>query len=203
MTPIQLTSAIGCSSMNAMKWAAPLTEAMDKFEINTPARQAAFLAQVGHESNLLSAISENLNYSAAGLMAIFPRYFNEIDAERFARNQVKIANRVYANRMGNGDEASGDGWKFRGRGLIQVTGHDNYKACGDALGIDLLVAPDQLTGTSLASMSAAWYWKSHGLNQLADAGNFDTITARINGGQNGRAERRALWAKAKSVLGII
>lgn len=203
MTPKQLTDAIGCSSLQAMKWASSLSEAMDKFEINTPARQAAFLAQVGHESNLLSAVVENLNYSAQGLLAIFPRHFTADEANSYARQQTRIANRVYAGRLGNGDEASGDGWKYRGRGLIQVTGRNNYKSCGDALGTDLLIAPDQLLGTSPASMSAAWFWKTQGLNQLADAGNFDSITARINGGQNGRDARRALWALAKSAIGVV
>lgn len=203
MTPKQLVDAIGCSSIRAMEWAAPLTAAMEQYEINTPARQTAFLAQIGHESNLLSAIVENLNYSAAGLRAIFPRYFKDGEAERFARQQTKIANRVYANRLGNGDEASSDGWKYRGRGLIQITGKNNYKACGDALGLDLLAVPDQLLQPGPASMSAAWFWQSHGLNQLADAGNFDSITARINGGQNGRDSRRALWAMAKVSMGII
>jgi len=200
MTPQQLVDALGCSPLNAMKWASSLTEAMAKYEINTQARKAAFLAQVAHESALFYTVVENLNYSAQALLATFPRHFNEMDAEHYAHNQVMIANKVYASRMGNGDEASGDGWKYRGRGLIQITGRNNYKACGDALNIDLIAAQDQLTGTVMASMSAAWFWKSQGLNQMADIDNFDGITGRINGGQNGREHRRALWEKAKAVL---
>ena len=200
MTPQKLAEATGCLALNAAKWASPITIAMDRYDINTPARQAAFIAQIAHESAKFSRIVENLNYSETALLANFHRHFTADEAKDYARQQTRIANRVYANRIGNGDEASGDGWKYRGRGLIQITGKNNYKAVGDALGRDLLIAPDQLLNTDLAAQSAAWYWKTHGLNQLADSGDFDAITARINGGQNGRDDRRALWARATSVF---
>lgn len=164
-----------------------------KFQINTPLRLAHFLAQCGHESGGFKATQENLNYSAKGLMGIFKKYFpTEALANTYQRNPQKIANKVYANRMSNGDEASGDGYKFRGRGYIQLTGKANYTAFGKAIGEDILSNPDVVSG-KYALLSAAWFWSNNGLNKLADGGSTDavvtTITKRVNGGTIGLADR--------------
>lgn len=201
MTPGKLQECLGCDSSAAILWAPHLTSAMDCFEIDTPTRQAAFLAQVGHESGLLTITEENLRYSAEGLLKIFPKYFDTETAPKYAKHPDMIANRVYANRMGNGDQASGDGWTFRGRGLIQLTGRNNYKACGDGIGLDLIGLPEQLTLPTPAAMSAGWFWEDRTLNQHADSGNFERLTRAINGGLNGLAHRLELWNKTKAALG--
>lgn len=183
-----------------------LQRAMDEREIDTPARRAAFLAQVGHESSQLTRLVENLNYSAQGLAATWPSRYLGADgqpnalAQRLARNSRAIANNAYASRNGNGDEASGDGWRYRGRGLLQITGRANYRAAGAGLGQPLEQEPELLEQPEWAAISAAWWWASHGLNDLADRGEFAAITRRINGGTNGQAERLALWERAKAVL---
>jgi putative chitinase len=164
-----------------------------KFQINTPLRLAHFLAQCGHESGGFRATQENLNYSAKGLNGIFKKYFpTEASAAAYARNPQKIANKVYANRMSNGDEASGDGFKFRGRGYIQLTGRANYTLFGKAIGEDVTGNPDVVSG-KYALLSAAWFWSNNGLNKLADGGSTDavvtTITKRVNGGTIGLADR--------------
>jgi putative chitinase len=164
-----------------------------KFQINTPLRLAHFLAQCGHESGGFRATQENLNYSAKGLNGIFKKYFpTEASAAAYARNPQKIANKVYANRMSNGDEASGDGFKFRGRGYIQLTGRANYTLFGKAIGEDVTANPDVVSG-KYALLSAAWFWSNNGLNKLADGGSTDavvtTITKRVNGGTIGLADR--------------
>jgi putative chitinase len=164
-----------------------------KFQINTPLRLAHFLAQCGHESGGFKATQENLNYSAKGLNGIFKKYFpTEASASAYARNPQKIANKVYANRMSNGDEASGDGFKFRGRGYIQLTGRANYTLFGKAIGEDVTANPDVVSG-KYALLSAAWFWSNNGLNKLADGGSTDavvtTITRRVNGGTIGLADR--------------
>ncbi|WP_338523379.1 glycoside hydrolase family 19 protein [Pseudomonas batumici] len=177
-----------------------LNTAMNSYQIVTTQRVAAFLAQVGHESGQLTQLVENLNYGASGLVATWPSRFSATLAAQVARQPEQIANIAYANRMGNGDASSGDGWAFRGRGLIQITGRTNYQACGDALGVDLIGNPDLLAQPQYAALSAAWYWATNGLNTLADAGSFDAITQRINGAQNGAADRQALYATAQQVL---
>jgi putative chitinase len=164
-----------------------------KFQINTPLRLAHFLAQCGHESGGFKATQENLNYSAKGLNGIFKKYFpTEAAATPYARQPQKIANKVYANRMSNGDEASGDGYKFRGRGYIQLTGKANYTLFGKAIGEDITANPDVVSG-KYALLSAAWFWSNNGLNKLADGGSTDavvtTITKRVNGGTIGLADR--------------
>lgn len=164
-----------------------------KFQINTPLRLAHFLAQCGHESGGFRVTSENLNYSAKGLMGIFKKYFpTQQLAESYQRQPQKIANKVYANRMLNGDENSGDGFKFRGRGYIQLTGKDNYTQFGKAIGEDIASNPDVVSG-KYALLSAAWFWSKNGLNKLADGGSTDTvvtsITKRVNGGTIGLADR--------------
>jgi putative chitinase len=170
-------------------------------EINTPLRQAAFIAQVAHESQGFSCFVENLNYSAERLIEVFGKYFDPDEAQEYARQPEKIANRVYANRLGNGDEDSGDGWRYRGRGFIQVTGKENYREAGKFLKQDLVGKPELAEGLEVGARIAAWYWTSRDLNPYADRGQFDTITKRINGGLNGLNERRAYYMKAKAVLG--
>lgn len=201
ITPQQLSAATGCRPEIAERWSAVISTAMDKFGINTAQRMAAFIAQIAHESNLFTATVENLNYSAARLLQTFPAKFKPSEAEAFARKPAAIANRVYSNRFGNGKETSGDGWRYRGRGLIQVTFKDNYRACGDALGIDLVGNPDLLIVPRNAAMSAAWYWNSRSCNELADAGDMEAITRAVNGGLNGYDERLALYKRAIDVLG--
>lgn len=166
---------------------------MDKFQVNTPLRLAHFLAQCGHESGGFKFIKENLNYGAAGLMGTFKKYFpTEALAKAYERQPDKIANKVYASRMGNGDEASGDGAKFKGRGYIQLTGKDNYKAFDATVEDDILANPD-LVATKYPLLSASWFWSKNGLNALADKGATDAdvtaITKRVNGGTIGLADR--------------
>lgn len=177
-----------------------LNLAMAEGEINTPLRQAAFIAQIAHESQGFSRFSENLKYRAGRLLDVFGRYFTEDEAEEFARQPEKIANRVYANRLGNGDEDSGDGWRYRGRGFIQLTGKDNYRQAGKSLHLDLVGQPEMAEELEVGARIAAWYWSSRHLNSFADNRQFDTITKRINGGLNGLADRLAYYRKAKEVL---
>jgi len=164
-----------------------------KFGINTPLRLAHFLAQCGHESGGFRLTQENLNYSAKGLNGIFKKYFpTEATAAPYNRNPQKIANKVYSNRMGNGTEASGDGYKFRGRGYIQLTGKDNYTAFGKSIGVDMTINPD-LVASQYALLSAAWFFTKNGLHKMADGGATDavvtSITKRVNGGTIGLADR--------------
>ena len=175
-----------------------LNTAMSRYQIVGAKRIAAFVAQVGHESGHLTRLVENLNYSADALRKTWPSRFDAELATAVARKPEQIANIAYGNRMGN--STPGDGWKYRGRGLIQITGKNNYRACGEALGLDLIAQPELLEKPQHACMSAAWYWASRGLNTLADAGSFSKITQRINGGQTGAADRQALYARALKVL---
>ncbi|MFU6657288.1 glycoside hydrolase family 19 protein [Pseudomonas aeruginosa] len=183
-----------------------LNVAMKRFGITSPVRVAAFLAQIGHESAQLTRLVENLNYSAQGLAATWPSRYRSADGKpnalalNLARHPQAIANNTYASRNGNGDEASGDGWRYCGRGLLQITGRSNYRAAGDGLGQPLEQEPELLEQPEFAALSAAWWWAAHGLNDLADRGEFAAITRRINGGTNGQAERLALWERAKRVL---
>ena len=164
-----------------------------KFQINTPLRLAHFLAQCGHESGGFRATQENLNYSAKGLNGIFKKYFStEAAATPYARQPQKIASKVYANRMGNGTEASGEGYKFRGRGYIQLTGKENYTAFGKSIGEDMTANPD-VVASKYALLSAAWFFSKNGLHRMADEGASDAvvtkITKRVNGGTIGLADR--------------
>lgn len=195
-----LATALGVPQERAQKWVTALNQAMIRFDITTPERQAGFLSQIGHESALLTSVVENLNYGTAALLRVFPKYFDKAAANAYQRNPEKIANLVYANRMGNGDEASGDGFRFRGRGLIQITGRDNYQSCGAALDQPLTDAPDTLATPPMAALSAAWFWHSHGLNALADTKDVIAMSKRINGGTVGLAEREQLYAKATDAL---
>ena len=151
------------------RWLEPLKETFEKYNIDTPKRQAAFIGQCMHESGGFKLLSENLNYSAKALMATWPsRFPTEEMANQYARTPEKIANKVYGGRMGNADESSGEGWKYRGRGIKQLTGKENYQRCSDALGVDLVENPDLLLEPKYAALSAGWFWNKHNLNDLAD-----------------------------------
>ncbi len=200
MTPAQIL--ISCPKTPPSKING-LIQAMDFFKINTPFRQAAFLAQCAHESREFNTTEENLNYSAERLIKVFPKYFKSLEqATLYARNPRAIASYVYANRMGNGAESSGDGYRYRGRGYIQLTGHDNYMQFASATATDALNQPDIVSDSECAAMSAGWFWSKNGLNQLADQEDMLTITRRINGGLNGLQERMAYYHQARSALGI-
>jgi len=182
-----------------------LNRAMARWKIDSRVRQAAFLAQVGHESGQLRNLVENLNYSAEALVKTWPTRFTSQTAPGYARQPEKIANKVYGGRMGNGPESSGDGWQYRGRGLLQVTGRSNYRAAGAGLGLPLEDDPGLLEQAENAAHSAAWWWAKHGLNEMADAGRIQDIGSVINTGQPGRvphgvAERKALYDLALRVL---
>ncbi len=214
-----LAAAVGISAAAAAEWVAPINEAIRRFSLaSTLNRLAMFLAQVGHESGGFSRLAENLNYSAQGLAAVWPNRFGEKDAagryihlpsgrrkpnaqaEAIARRPEQIANQVYANRMGNGPAASGDGWKYRGRGLIQLTGKDLYIACGRAIGLDLAFQPHLLERPQWAALSAGWYWSERGLSVPADAGDVVRVTRMVNGGEHGLADRQARFERARKAL---
>jgi putative chitinase len=182
------------------KWLAPLEATFVKYDISTPKRQAAFIGQCAHESGNFKTLQENLNYSAEGLMKTWPSRFptKEI-ADQYARQPAKIAGKVYNGRLGNTSEEEAS--KYFGRGLIQLTGKENYANCGTALGIDLVGNPDLLVEPQYATLSAGWFWNKKGLNALADASDLETMTKRINGGLIGLDDRKAKIAKALSVLG--
>jgi len=179
-----------------------LNEQFSKYEINTPNRVAGFIAQCGHESNGFTVLKENLNYSAEGLNKIFKKYFPTLEsAQPYARNPEKIANKVYANRMANGDEASGDGYKFRGRGAIQLTGRDNYSQFAKSIGMDVDEVCNYLETLDGAIESACWFWKKNGLNAICDRDDIVTLTKRINGGTIGLEDRKQHYNHAKHILG--
>jgi len=181
------------------KWYKPLLDTFVKYGISTTKRQAAFIGQCQHESNNFRTLEENLHYSANGLMRTWPSRFPDADvAEKYAENPEKIANKVYAGRMGNTQD--GDGFAFRGRGVIQLTGRDEYKNCGDALKLNLLDFPDSLVIPKYAALSAGWFWNKKGLNALADEGDLKEMTRRINGGMDGYNERVAYIAAAQKAL---
>ena len=198
--PKTVLTAMGVNDANAGKHIDTLNTAMGAHGINTSLRISHFLAQVVHESGHMQATLENLNYSAEGLLRVFPKYFKTPDqAAACARKPEKIANRVYGGRMGNGNEASGDGFRYRGRGLIQLTGKSNYRAFSQWIGEDLVANPDPVADR-LAAQSTVFYWDTNGLNALADTDNLAAVTRRINGGLIGFAERRLLLEKAKRAL---
>lgn len=181
------------------KWLKPLEDTFAKYDINTPTRQACFIGQCAHESGNFKLLEENLHYSAASLMRVWPSRFPDLDvANQYANNPEKIANKVYGGRMGNTEE--GDGWKYHGRGLIQLTGKENYGNCGSGIGVDLLSDPNLLVTPEYAALSAGWFWRKRDLNSLADSGDIETMTKRINGGLIGLEDRKAKIAKALSVL---
>jgi putative chitinase len=212
-TANQIEAAVGCTGVVARRFAEPLHEACKVYEINTPRRLAAFYAQTGHESSNYTALVENLNYSEERLRevcldaakgsrwrSLLPR------VHELARNPKGLANAAYGGRMGNGDEASGDGWKYKGRGIIGNTGKTNYESISELLVAKLGTAPDfvlhpeELETPRWAAMAAAAFWDDHDLNELADRGQFDLITSRVNGGKHGAADRRARHARALRAL---
>ena len=175
---------------------------LEEYNITTPKRIAAFMAQCGHESGGFVYLTENLNYSAAGLMKTFKKYFATQElANAYARQPDKIANRVYANRMGNGPEESGDGARYKGRGLIQCTGKDNYFWFAASLEITTEEAAEYMQTFEGAAQSACWFWETNDLNKLADAGDILTMTKRINGGTIGLEDRKKHYEHALHVLG--
>jgi putative chitinase len=182
-------------------WYHALSQALPDYEINTPKRVAAFLAQCAHESGNFNFIKENLNYKAESLCRVWPKYFNASNAAQYAHNQEAIANRAYAGRMGNGPEESGDGWKFCGRGLIQLTGRSNYQAFADSLQISIDDASEYLKTFEGCVQSACWFWEANNLNQYADSGDILTMTKRINGGTLGLDDRKKHYEHALHVLG--
>lgn len=164
---------------------------VEEYGLDTISKQSMFLAQCGHETVGFSVFIENLNYSRQGLLTVFKKYFTPETAKQYARHPEKIANRVYANRMGNGDEASGDGWRYRGRGLIQVTGKNNYQSFQSWVGEK--VSPESLVSDlDICVLSGFWYWSVNGLSKISD---IVTVTKRINGGTNGLDDRRSLYLK--------
>ena len=186
------------------KWLTYLVISCNEYEINNPERVAAFLAQIAVESGELNRVIENLNYSRERLLKVFPKHFNAKNVDSYARIPAKIANKVYSNRIGNGDEASGDGWRYRGRGLIQITGKDNYRDTQEKTGIQCLNTPEILETKQYAAMSAAYFFarKAKG-NSLADDDtpeSFIRLTKNINGGTHGLEERIKYWNTAKTVL---
>lgn len=194
-----LIEAHVCDASIADQWVDALNKTCERFEINTPERIAGFLSQVGHESGGLKFVVENLNYSAPALRAVFGKYFTDDSmANAYARQPEKIANKVYANRMGNGDEKSGDGYKYRGRGLIQLTGKDNYSAFGNACGVDAVADPAVVESPGVAALSAGWFWNTRHLNNYADAQDIIGMTKRINGGTNGLDDRQTRYNKLMS-----
>lgn len=181
-----------------------LNNELGKYQIDTPLRQAHFIAQIAHESGSFKYKSENLNYSAKALRSVFGKYFDTDEmAEQYARKPEDIANVVYASRMGNGNSDSGDGWRYRGRGLIQLTGRENYANCAGFIGIDCEAEPDLLAEDPVAAVSAAcWFWQSRKLNDLADADDLKAITRKINGGYHGLESRSGFCDRAKQLFDI-
>ena len=188
------------------QWVDPLNETFQRFNILTPRQMAGFIGQCGHESGNFRVLQENLNYRAATLLKLFPRTqrrawgFTPEEAAEYERQPKRIANRIYGNRMGNRDEASGDGYRFRGRGCIQLTGSANYHHAGQALGADLIMEPDLVATPQYAALTAGWFWNTQKLNALAEAGDWTGLTKRINGGTIGLEDRKNHINHALAVL---
>lgn len=182
-------------------WYESLCQILPDYDIDTVPRVAAFLAQTAHESGNYRAIKENLNYKAESLCKVWPRYFPDLaTAKAYEKQPERIANRAYGNRMGNGDEQSGDGWKYAGKGLIQLTGKDNYTRYAQSLEISVEEASEHLTTFEGCVQSAAWFWEANNLNQWADSGDILTMTKRINGGTIGLEDRIKHYDHALHVL---
>jgi putative chitinase len=183
------------------QWVEPLNQTFSRFDISTPAQQASFIGQASHESGNFKTLEENLQYRAETLMRVWPKRFPTLEfAKQYEKNPKKIANSVYSSRMGNRDEASGDGHRFRGRGLFQLTGHSNYFHAGKALGEDFVMNPDLVATPMYAALTAGFFWQTHKLNQYADARDYVTMTVKINGGKIGLADRQKHIAHALEVL---
>ncbi len=184
-------------------WHSAMERCLPDYDINTPQRVAAFMAQCGHESGNFKFLKENLKYRAASLVKVWPKHFPNMDiANQYAGNEEKIANRAYANRMGNGPEESGDGWRFCGRGLIQLTGRNNYQNFADSIETDINDIPAYLATFEGAVQSACWFWETNKLNQWADKGDMLTLTKRINGGTLGLDDRIKHYQHALHVMGL-
>lgn len=183
------------------KWLEGLNLCFTKFNIDTPKRQAGFIGQCQHESANFTILQENLNYSADGLVNTWPKRFTKDSAQKYHRKPLTIANRVYADRMGNGDEASGDGWMYRGRGLIQLTGKQAYLLCGMSLDVDLVNTPERASEAPYAVLTAGWYWWNNNLNRFCDTADWRGLTKAINGGYHGLDDRLMKISKALKVLG--
>jgi len=197
--------AVTAEQLQKLKINPELTQAFNQtFEtwgITTMRQQAAFIGQCGHESGNFRVLEENLNYAADRLMKIWPKRFPSIEvAQPYHRNPRRIANKVYANRMGNRDEASDDGWRFRGSGWVQLTGHDNFYHFSKAMGVDFVKKPDLARTPEYAAQSAGWFWATKGCNQIADSGDWKALTRRINGGEIGLADRIKHTQEAMQVL---
>lgn len=217
MITLEKLVAAGVRANVSEQWLQPIQEACNKFGIDTKNQEAAFIAQCAHESGGFTMLEENLNYRAAVMAVCWPKRFAELDAQgkpkkdaqgknipnKFAlaleRKPELIANSVYSARMGNGPLESGDGWKYRGRGLKQLTGKDNYKRCGPAIGVDLVNNPELLIQPKYAALSAAWFWHSNKCGPLAESGDFVALTKKINGGTIGLADREKRY---KAVLAL-
>jgi putative chitinase len=199
-TPEQLAQIIPNNPYVA-EWYDAVSRILPDYEINTVPRVAAFLAQCAHESANFTALKENLNYTAASLSRVWPSRFPPAIAEQYAHNQEMIANRAYCDRMGNGPESSGDGWRYAGKGLIQLTGKDNYTRFAESIETPVEQLPEYLGTFEGAVQSACWFWETNGLNQFADAGDILTLTKRINGGTIGLEERTQHYQHAIHVLG--
>jgi len=172
------------------QWVDPLNQTFERFGIMSPTQQASFIGQCGHECGHFKTLEENLNYRAEALMKLWPKRFPLLEiAKQYERNPRKIANKVYADRMGNRDEASGDGYRFRGRGCIQLTGHSGYYHAGQALGVDFVMEPDLVATPQFAALTAGWFWNTHKLNQYADNQDYKMMTKKINGGFIGLDDR--------------
>jgi len=197
-----LLTGLGVTEARAEKYLPALNEALAEHGIDTPLRVAHFLSQVLHESGKMKFVEENLNYSAKGLQSIFGKYFKTTaEAEAYARNREKIGSRVYGNRMGNGPENTGEGYRYRGRGLIQLTGKNNYRAFSDWIKDDVVADPDRVANQYVVH-SAVFFWTKNNINALADKDDVVRVTKRINGGTHGLDDRKALLAKAKTLLNI-
>ena len=182
------------------EWVDALNETFARFNINSVRQQAAFIGQCGHECGNFRILEENLNYKAEALTKLWPKRFDASKAQVCARNPKLIANTVYSSRMGNRDEASGDGFRFRGRGCIQLTGHANYYHAGQALGVDFVMQPDLVATPKYAALTAGWFWDTHGCNKLAEMGDWVALTKRINGGTIGYDDRVKHTNEAIAVL---
>jgi len=206
LTASSFQLATGVSNALRDAWFPHIAASLSAFQITTPLRQAHFLAQAGHESAGFLKVEEGLNYSENALTAMFGKRITAEQARAYGRNAMHVANQrmiasiIYANRNGNGDFASGDGYHYRGRGLIQITGKANYAALVKQLGADVVANPDLLLGYRFAAMSAAAWWKNNGLNELADSDDVIRITRIINGGTNGLDDRKSRLSKSKGIL---
>lgn len=182
------------------EWLDGLNATFEKFDISTPLRMAAFIGQCAHESGNFKTLTENLNYRAEALQKLWPKRFDAAKAQACARNPKMIATVVYSNRMGNRDEASGDAWRFIGRGCIQLTGSSNYYHAGQALGVDFIMNPELVATPMYAALTAGWFWNTHKLNQYADSRDYKTMCKKVNGGFIGLADREKHINHALAVL---